>query len=54
MKIQEKILELRKELREEYDRISKNLYNAMLETDQFLERLSKGFDGIKEKEINKN
>jgi hypothetical protein len=44
--LQNKILELRKELRLDYERIGKNYHLVMKEMDEFLERLHKSFDGI--------
>lgn len=46
IKIQEKILELRTELRTDYERIGNNLYLVMKEMDDFLDRIYKGFEGI--------
>ena len=55
-KIQEKIIELRKDLREEYERIGNNFYLVMKDMDDFLERLYVGIKGnnideAKQKEV---
>lgn len=48
--LQKKILELRKELRGDYERIGNNYYLVMKEMDDFLERLNNGLEGTKKEE----
>ncbi len=43
--IEEKILSLRKELREDYSRITKRLYLINLEIDNYLKYLQEGVKG---------
>ena len=49
-KLTEKITELRKDLRSDYERIGNNYHLVMKEMDDFLERISKGLEGQDEKE----
>ena len=49
MKTEEKIIELRKALREEYSDIALKYYSVMLEMDEFLEQLYNGLTKKEEK-----
>jgi len=48
MTTQIKILELRKELRKQYNDLGLKLYLIMLETDEFLERIYNGLNNKQE------
>jgi len=46
---QKKIHELRKELREDYERLCKKYWDVFIEIDNYFESLSKGLDRKEEK-----
>lgn len=45
--LQQKILELRAELRKDYEKIGQDLFDVMTEVDSFLEKLQVGLRGGK-------